>query len=95
MEKIRELFSLYSPLSYVGENTVPTVIFHGDRDKTVSVKQSHMLDKALTDKNVPHEFAILKNAGHGFGNLRREHIQSMTKRLQEFVIRHGFEFSGE
>ncbi|MDR1587177.1 MAG: alpha/beta hydrolase [Treponema sp.] len=95
MEKIREFFSLYSPLSHVSENTVPTVIFHGDRDKTVSIEQSRMLDKKLTEKNVPHEFTVFKNAGHGFGNLRREHIESMTERLREFVIRQAFEFSGE
>jgi acetyl esterase/lipase len=55
-----------SPLFYVKAGDPPMLIAHGDADVTVPIAQSILLDAALTKAAVPHEFIVVKNAGHGF-----------------------------
>ncbi len=54
-----------SPLYYVDENTVPTIISHGKQDTIVPYSNAVSLDKALTDSGVKHDFIIYENSGHG------------------------------
>jgi acetyl esterase/lipase len=48
----------------------PVFLLHCTGDKTVDYRNSVVMDKALTDKNVPHKFLLLEengHGGHGFG----------------------------
>lgn len=54
-----------STVSHVTKDDAPMLIFHGDADPVVDVKQSQALDRALTAAGVPHEFVILPGAVHG------------------------------
>ncbi len=54
-----------SPLYYVDENTVPTIINHGMVDDIVPFRNAVALDAKLTECGVEHYFNIYPNSGHG------------------------------
>ncbi|MGI9526627.1 MAG: alpha/beta hydrolase [Weeksellaceae bacterium] len=51
-----------SPISQV--SNVPTLTFQGTLDILVNKEQSLALDSVLTEKGVPHELVLIKNANH-------------------------------
>ena len=67
-EKNPALWKSASPLFYVKAGDPPMFIAHGDADVMVPIEHSILLDQALTKAGVPHQFLIVKNAGHGFGH---------------------------
>lgn len=54
----------YSPLTYVDESAVPTVIGHGEKDTVVPFTNAISLDEALTRANVDHIFIRYPNSEH-------------------------------
>ena len=57
-----------SPINYVNELTVPTLIFHGTNDDIVPYSNAVILDNTLTSCGITHEFVTFKNSGHGLEN---------------------------
>ena len=57
--------ALASPLTYISPDAAPFLIFHGDRDTTVSINQSHYLVEALQQAGVEVTFRPIAGAGHG------------------------------
>ena len=55
-----------SPLTFINSQTVPTIFFHGTLDQVVPISQSEELDQLLSEKNIPHQFLVIENQGHGF-----------------------------
>lgn len=55
-----------NPIAYIGPDTPPFLICHGDKDGTVSLSQSQLLYDALQGAKVPSELVVVKGAGHGF-----------------------------
>ena len=55
-----------SPITYIDENSPPTLIFHGTRDKTVDRDQSKELFAALQIAGVPSELKMVEGAGHAW-----------------------------
>ena len=56
-----------SPVSYVTESSVPTVIAHGEQDTLVPYANAVKLDALLTSAGVKHEFVSFPNSGHELG----------------------------
>ena len=54
-----------SPLYYVSEKSVPMLLMHGDKDKSVSPSQTDKLYQALRAKGVEAERYIIPGAAHG------------------------------
>jgi acetyl esterase/lipase len=65
-EQNPDLWKSGSPLYYVAAGDPPMLLVHGDSDNIVPIAQSTVFDEALTKAGVPHQFLIVKNAGHGF-----------------------------
>lgn len=63
-----EALRMVSPLYYVDENTVPTVINHGMKDDVVPFRNAVELDKKLTEYGVTHVFNIYPNSDHGLSS---------------------------
>lgn len=57
-----------SPLKYVDENTVPTVINHGMVDNIVPFSNATALDAKMTELGIEHVFNKYPNSGHGLNN---------------------------
>ncbi|MFA5481531.1 MAG: alpha/beta hydrolase [Bacilli bacterium] len=57
-----------SPVTYVSETSIPTIICHGELDDIVPYSDAIILDQALTDHGVKHDFVTFPNSGHGLDN---------------------------
>ncbi len=53
-----------SPIRYI-DNAVPTVIAHGVKDEIVPCENAVVLDRALTEKGIRHDFVTFPNSSHG------------------------------
>lgn len=60
--------ALVSPITYVSEKSVPTVINHGMKDTIVPYSNALALDKALTAAGVTHELNSYPNSNHDLGD---------------------------
>lgn len=75
----KEAMQKYSPVNFVDENTVPTVLGHGEQDELVPYKNSLDLNAKLDAFHVKHTFVSFPNSGHGC-----EDKESMHKVMQLF-----------
>lgn len=67
-EQVPDLYKAASPINKITAFFPPTIIMHGTSDETVPYAESVLLDKKLTEVNVPHKF-ITFNGGHEFGKM--------------------------
>jgi len=58
-EKKHDLRVATSPVLYVGPDTVPVYILHGDHDHVANVASARQLAAALEDAHVPHQLRIV------------------------------------
>ena len=64
----KEALHKVSPVYYVNENTVPTVINHGQKDSIVPYSNAVTLDAALTQYGITHYFNSYPNSDHDLGS---------------------------
>lgn len=69
-----------SPVFQVTKDDPPLLILHGTADTTVDIKQSELLDAALTKAGVEHQYVVVEGAPHSF------HLQPKQKDLRPLVI---------
>jgi acetyl esterase/lipase len=84
-QKVQESLKAYSPLKYVNENKVPTLIFQGTKDKVVPYNQAERLYKLLQKKGVESELITEKGAEHIFMNLSKDRIDKIIERTIAFM----------
>ncbi|WP_269542587.1 alpha/beta hydrolase [Cerasicoccus fimbriatus] len=58
---------LASPATWLGDDTPPILIVHGDSDPSVSVKFSRKLVPILQEKGIEHTYIEIPEAKHSFG----------------------------
>ena len=75
-EEYDELMKPISPLLWVDENTVPSVLAYGKYDKIQPYEASVRLDQRLTEVGVDHAYIVCEHSGHG--------LQNDTKKLAEY-----------
>ncbi len=82
----RKTDALYdiSPIKYVNENSVPTIIAHGTKDTVLPYANSVALDAKLTEYGVEHEFITYYGAWHGLQDCP-EGDAAFIKVYQEYV----------
>lgn len=61
-----ELVKKANPIAYVDATDPPTLILHGENDRSVPFNQSELMVAALAKAGVIHQFIPVKNASHGF-----------------------------
>ena len=54
-----------SPLSYVSKDSAPTLILHGDQDKTVPLVQSQRFVTAMEKAGAEVHLEVIRGNGHG------------------------------
>lgn len=79
-----------TPARYMGPDTPPFLIMHGDLDATVPCRQSEILAAALAERHVPFEFYRLEGAGHSFEQFTSDSRALDTTRtfLLNYLNRH-------
>lgn len=59
-----ELLASISPVSFIDENTPPTLLMQGKKDSVVPFANAESLVETLEAYSVPHDFVCLKSADH-------------------------------
>lgn len=57
----------YSPISYISESSVPTLICHGKKDDVVPYSNAVILKEKLDLYGVKNDFVSYENSGHSLG----------------------------
>ena len=76
-----------SPVNYITENSVPTLMCHGKQDNLISFNNSITLDKKLTECSVKHDYLIFPNSGHSLDN-----DKIMSKLAEAMFFKYMFEY---
>lgn len=72
---------IYSPVTYINQNSVPTLMIHGNKDRIVPYSQSEILKKKLDENNVKNELIPIDKGNHGL-NEEAGHQLMMEKTLE-------------
>lgn len=80
-------YRLVSPRFGAAGFSIPILIVHGKEDRRVPVKQSQMMDAALTAAGKPHEYIEQPLADHHF--TRSEDRLEFLKAMKAFLDRHN------
>lgn len=62
----------YSPIDFVGERSVPTLICHGDIDDIVPHSNAVTLKARLDQYNIKSDLLTYKNSGHSLGGDKKQ-----------------------
>ena len=68
LERARPFLMQSSPLFYVTENAVPTILCHGEEDDVVPITNARSLAQKLKEYGVLHELIVYPRSGHGLEN---------------------------
>lgn len=74
-----------SPLNYT-QNTVPTLILHGNRDKIAPLRHSKRLNKMLKKAGTNHHLIVVKKGNHGFYTTDSEYQNELNKIMVDFIV---------
>ncbi len=90
---VSESYRYYSPVEWLSERMVPTIIVHGRDDTVVPLGSSVELAERLNCLGVACTFLIHPDAGHGFETKRRDlrttRILIETVRGMKAMVRHA------
>lgn len=78
-----QAFKEASPIYKV--SNVPTLLFHGNWDHLVSLRQAKDLDSVLTEKNIPHRFIFIKNGIHASNHLKKSRENIILPEILKFI----------
>ena len=73
------LFEEVSPISYVGENTPPTMLIHGERDNVVPIANAENLAEKLKENGIDYDFMRLPSSDHSL-------LQNPIKHLKYYLL---------
>ena len=76
-----------SPLTAAAKADAPILLVHGEKDTTVSVDDSRLMQKALTSAGKPVEFVAMDGEDHGLSNAPTR--LAMLKAVVAFVQAHN------
>ena len=75
-----------SPLAHVKAGSPPTIIFHGENDKTVPIAQSAAFCRAMTAAGNDCELKRFAGEGHGFFNAGRKAFDPVLNETVRFLL---------
>lgn len=67
-ENAKEALLKVSPIYYVNENTVPTIINHGEKDSIVPYSNALSIVEKFEQYSVEYDFVSYPNSNHDLGN---------------------------
>ena len=79
-----------SPVYYINESTVPTIINHGTADTVVPYSNAVTLNEKLTEYNVTHILNPYEGSGHGLENNKKNesYADSLARQyINEYVLK--------
>jgi acetyl esterase/lipase len=83
--KVIEFCKTISPLNYT-QNTVPTLILHGDKDKIAPIRHSKRLNKMLNKTDTMHQLIVVKKGNHGFKDTDKAYQEELNTVMVDFMV---------
>lgn len=80
------LLERYSPVRYVAQDWPPVLIFHGEEDEVVSIRQSERLVAELERWGVTYEYHPIPGGNHGFFNMSQSDWEEMEDACLRFIV---------
>jgi acetyl esterase/lipase len=59
------LYSSSSPVTFINNTSVPTILFHGGADPLVNASQSELIKNKLTAAGIANQYTLYPGKGHG------------------------------
>ncbi len=87
-QKISNICGLYSPINYVSQTSVPTIILQGSGDNIVELYQAKLLRDNLEKNNTSSKLVIFKGGDHGLNNLSSENEKKLIETSVNFAKEH-------
>ncbi|PIP58691.1 MAG: hypothetical protein COX01_07470 [Verrucomicrobia bacterium CG22_combo_CG10-13_8_21_14_all_43_17] len=82
----KKLLEEVSPLFHVEEIKVPLLIAQGANDPRVKQQESDQIVAALKERNLPVEYLLKEDEGHGF--VKEENRFDFYRKLESFLEKH-------
>ena len=82
-----------SPYHHVRPGLPPTIIFHGEKDKTVPYRTAELFTEAMTEAGNRCELVGYPGQGHGFFNAHRADnsmYHDTVARMDDFLVSLGW-----
>jgi dipeptidyl aminopeptidase/acylaminoacyl peptidase len=86
LEHDREFLISISPIHHVDRIIAPLMVIHGANDPRVPLGEAEQLVNALRDRNVPVEFLVYDDEGHGLVKLKN--ILDAYPKMADFLDKH-------
>lgn len=86
-QKVIEVCKTISPLNYT-QNTVPTLILHGNKDKVAPLRHSKRLNRMLKKAGTEHSLIVVKKGNHGFKNTDKTYQDVLNDEMIKFILSH-------
>ncbi len=86
-KKVIEFCKTISPLNYT-QNTVPTLILHGNKDKVAPIRHSKRLVKMLKKVNTENSLIVVEKGDHGFKTTDKAYQDELNDKMVNFIIAH-------
>jgi dipeptidyl aminopeptidase/acylaminoacyl peptidase len=82
----RAIFESVSPLKHADKILAPILLMHGDEDVRVPIEHSKKMMRAMDKYNIPYEWLLLENEGHGI--YEAENQKKYYTKLIEFLAKY-------
>lgn len=83
----QELAKLLSPVEWIGRNSPPVLLLHGEQDKVLPIQQSIYLEEVGREKGADIQLLRVKNADHSFnGENILPSMADINKIAAQFLI---------
>jgi dipeptidyl aminopeptidase/acylaminoacyl peptidase len=93
LEHDREFLTRISPIHQVDKIVTPLMVIHGANDPRVPLNEAEQVVNALQARNIPVEFLVYDDEGHGLVNLKN--ILDAYPKMAAFLDAHlGFQSGG-
>ena len=82
----REMLLERSPLTFAADIRRPVLVVQGANDPRVLKRESDQIVAELARNDVPHDYLVIEDEGHGFQ--RSENVQRVNRAVELFLAEH-------
>lgn len=87
-KEVKQILKAHSPLVYVEDFGVPTLIFQASKDRVVPKNQSRKLYRKLKKYDIDTELVKIKGSEHVYNNIDDPEIDKIISKIMEFAENH-------
>jgi dipeptidyl aminopeptidase/acylaminoacyl peptidase len=73
------------PWAHAAETSIPMLIYHGDRDQRVPIREGEGMYRKLQAAGKPVKFLVLKDMGHQYDKWSTENVKQVLTGVETFL----------